>query len=166
MVKNAVVYLKTEYTGKLHTYIVLPVEVTQLSRMKELFSKYTPSVTFSAIFCRGHPYIAIDYGFGNTMKAALRLDEQFESGDRLGDKFCVGDVATFILTDKPQDQLVEPNKKVSFNFTLDEIIAYSFTYTKEMEEIYSLYLFYQQQKGNVKDKPTKPKRNGKQAYTT
>jgi len=147
------VYITDEKTETEHAYLILPFGKEEFETIKEMCSKHIPLITCCAILRNGHPYIVIDYGFGGTLKATIPLDDRFDSGDLLGDKFNVGNVVTVILTDRPQDRVIDLKKKDVFNVTLDEIIAYSFTYTEEMQEIYALYRYYQRLKGNKKKKP-------------
>jgi hypothetical protein len=143
-------YIIDKKTGIEHTYMILSLGKDEFEDIKEMCSKHIPFITCCAVLRKGHPYIVVDYGFGGTLKATIPLDDKFDSGDLLGDKFNVGDVATVILTDKPQDKVIDLKKKDVFNVTLDEIIAYSFVYTVEMQEIYDLYCYYQEMKDNKK----------------
>jgi fructoselysine-6-P-deglycase FrlB-like protein len=61
----------------------------------------------------------------------------------LSEKLNVGDIVTVILTDKAQDQLfVFNDNNLTLNFSLEEVVVYPFTYTKEMEQIYEFYSNY------------------------
>lgn len=126
--------------------------------MKKLIDEHVASVSCSAMIRKGHPYVIVDYGLMG-FKSTFRLDEVFVSGERLGDKLKVGDVLTVILTAKPQDEVYTiSRKKATFNASLDEIIAFSFSYTPEMEEIYAFYNLYQRIKQGEKTNPKTEKR--------
>lgn len=134
-----------EFTGIQHNYLILPLEKEQFESTKKLFEKYIPAISCSAVLRNGHPYIIIDYGFGGHFKSTIPLDETFYSGENLGDKFDIGEVVTIILTDRPQDKVITLSKKgVSFEVPLEELIAFSLTYTEEMAEIYTFYKLVQQ----------------------
>jgi len=124
-----------------HTYLIIQVISDQFRRLRAKYRQSTPFISASAVLCNGHPYIVFNFGLEN---ARIRLDDQFESGDKLGERFAVGDVTTIILTDKLQEQLTDSGD--TFNFDLDEIIAHTFTYTREMHELYALYHLYGQAK--------------------
>ncbi len=136
--------MSDEITGTEHNYLILSLEKKQFERIRELCEEYIPSISCSAVIRKGHPFIAVDYGFWGSFKYAIPLDEVFYSGEKLGDKLKVGDVLTVILTAHPQDRVITlSKKKVSFNVPLEEILAFSFEYTKEMDEIYTFYKLIQ-----------------------
>ena len=129
-----------EFTGIEHDYLILSLTKKQFEDMRELCEKQIPSISCSAVIRKGHPFIVVDYGFGGFLKSTIRLDEVFYSGEKLGDKLKVGDVITVILTAHPQDKVITlSKKKVSFNVPLEEILAFSFKYSEEMDEIYTFY---------------------------
>lgn len=79
---------------------------------------------------------------------AVDLSEEFGSGETLGDKLQVGDIVIVILTDQPQSQpFSQTEGEVKLNFKLKYVVAYPFTDTKEMENLYEFYLAY----SNLKD---------------
>ena len=60
--------------------------------------------------------------------------------DHAGDKLEAGDVLTVILTDRAQDDVITVTKKGAvLKVPLEELIAFSFTVTEEMKEIYIFY---------------------------
>jgi hypothetical protein len=152
-------YMTDQFTGIEHTYLILPLTEKQFESMKKVSDEIIPLVTCSAMIRKGHPCIVFDYGIMGDVKSTLPLDEVFESGERLGDKFKVVDVLTVILTAKPQDKVITSSKeKVTFNVSLDEIIAFSFSYTLEMEEIYAFYNLFQRVKQGERANPKTRKR--------
>lgn len=135
-------YMLDEFTGIEHNYLILPLEKKQFERMRELCEEHIPSISCSAVIRKGHPHIAVDFGL--YFKSSIPLDEVFSSGEKLGDKLKVGDLLTVILTDRPQEQVITLTKnKASFNVPLEELLAFSFKYTEEMDEIYTLYKIIQ-----------------------
>jgi len=133
-----------EFTGMEHNYLILQLEKKQFEDMKKLCIEHIPSISCSAVIRKGHPSIAVDYGFGGFLKSTIPLDEVFCSDETLGDKLKVGDVLTVILTTHPQDKVITlSKKKKSFNVPLEEIFAFSFKYTKEMDEIYTFHKLLQ-----------------------
>jgi len=133
-------YILDEFTGIEHNCLILSLKKKQFEHMRELCEKHIPSISCSAVIRRGHPFIVVDYGFGGFLKSTVPLDEVFYSGEKLGDKLKVGDVLTVILTAHPQDEVITlSKKKASFNVPLEEILAFSFKYTEEMDEIYTFY---------------------------
>jgi len=151
-----------QFTGIEHNYLILPLSGKQFADMKEMCEKHIPSITCSAVIRKGHPYIVVDYGFGGYLKSTIPLDEVFYSGEKLGDKLKAGDALTVILTDKPQDEVVTISKKKAvFNVALEDLVAFSFIYTPEMEEIYALYSLYQRTKQG--EKPNRRTRKPKKA---
>jgi hypothetical protein len=138
--------LEDKWFGGQHTYLIVPIESKELKTLKNLFSETAPSLTFSAFLLFGHPCIGINY---NQYAVRIPLDEVFASGKMLGDNLKIGDVTTLILTDKPQNEVITLPTKEIFNFELENIIAYVFTCTKEMQEVFQLYSFYKRLRTNL-----------------
>lgn len=144
----------TDSGGIVHIYLIIQVLHDQFRRLRAKYEKSTPFISASAVLCNGHPYVVFDFGLEN---ARIRLDDPFGSGDKLGEKLAAGDVTTIILTDKPQDQTMDSAN--TFNFNLDEIIAYTFTFTTEMHELYTLYHMLKQANPETKLKTHTEARN-------
>lgn len=122
--------------------LVMQVSKEEYSSLKTKFDSEVPKLACWAVIRNGNPYIVFEYG------GSIRLSEEFGSGETLGDKLGVGDIVTVILTDKPQDQLfVLSEGSLKINFNLEDVIAYPFTYTKEMEQAYEFYSHYTKLKG-------------------
>lgn len=120
-----------------HNYLVIQMGKAEFEALKARFDTQTPKLACTALIRGGHPYVVFEYG------GTVCLSETFGSGETLGDKLVVGEVVTVVLTDKPQDQLFAiSNDTLTINFNLADVIAYPFTYTKEMEHIYEFYRHY------------------------
>jgi hypothetical protein len=89
--------------------------------------------------------VVVDFGAGGSYKTAIALDEESEDGDKVGDKLAVGDVLTVILTSKSKAVKVSKDK-VYLNAPLKEVLAFSFLYTEDIAENYSLFKMYRQPK--------------------
>lgn len=139
-------HMREDDSKNWHNYLVIQTSKDEFQGLKTRFETQTPKLAYSALIRGGHPYIVFEYG------AAVCLSEAFGSGDTLGDKLSVGDIVTVILTDKPQDQLFAHSEGgLKLNFNLEDVIAYPFTYTKEMEQIYEVYKHHtKMQDGNRK----------------
>ena len=116
--------------------------------MKELFEEILPSPRCSAVVRRGHPFVVIDFGFGGFSKLAIPLDRVFESGQSLSEKLDVGEMLTVVLTTETEkrDVLSFSKKGLSLNVPIEDIIAFTFEYTEEMDELYRFYWYLQRSK--------------------
>jgi len=140
-----------ELNGIKHIFLISQLNKTEFEKVKEYCEKYIPTFYFSAVFRKGHPYITVDYGAGGFFKWAIPLDDLYYSGERLGDKLHVGDVLTMILSEHPQDNVLVMTKSgLSLLVPLKDLIAYSFTYTEEMNQIYAFYKLAQRIKQPTK----------------
>jgi len=129
-----------EFTGIEHIFLISELEKNDFEKVKEYCEEHIPHFSCSAVFRKGRPYITVDYGFGGCFKYAIPLDDLYFSGERLGDKLEVGDVITIILSNYPQEEVMKLTKKgFSLLVPLEDLIAYSFIYTEEMNQIYEFY---------------------------
>lgn len=120
-----------------HNYLIMQVPREEFSALKAKFEEQVPKLACWAIIRNGNPFIVFEYG------GTIRLNEEFGSGETLGDKLFAGDIATVILTDKAQNELFTPVEgNLKLNFNLEDVIIYAFTYTKEMEQVYGFYKHY------------------------
>ncbi len=128
-----------------HNYLVIPLSDKEFSELVGLCEKCIPSISVSALIHRGHPYVVANFD-GGAWKTAWSLDETARDREKLGDKLSVGDVITVILTAKPQDKVIKVLKeKVDFIAPLEEVLAFSFTYNKEIKELFDLHSIYSSQ---------------------
>ncbi len=126
--------LRDEESRSWRNYLVVQLGKEEFSSLKTRFNTQVPKLGSWAIIRNGKPFIVSEYG------GAICLNEAFGSGETLGDKLAVGDILTVILTDKPQNQLfASSGGSLKLNFSLDDVIVYPVTYTKEMEQIYDFY---------------------------
>ena len=143
------IYILDDINKLMHEYLVCPIEKDEFKHLKEVFEESIPSISFSAVIRKGHPQLLVDYG---SFRSAIPLDEVFGSGEMLGDKLEDGDILTIILSDLPQDEVfVSTGDTMTLNVPLEDLIAYSFVYTEEMQEIYSFYKFVQRMKSEKFD---------------
>lgn len=117
-----------------HNYLVIQVPTQEYNHLK---TKVTQSVACWPVIQNGK--LTLVFGFG----ATINLSDSFGSGQTLGEKLHPNDIVTVILTDKPQEQLfVMKDDTLNLNFNLSDIVAFPFTYTKEMEEVYDVYVSF------------------------
>lgn len=129
--------MRDEESKTWHNYLIVQLPQTDFSSLKTRFETQVPKLTCHPIARNGHPYVVFEYG------GAVDLSEEFGSGETLGDKLQVGDIVTVILTNQSQSQLFSQSEgEVQLNFNLRDVVAYPFTYTKEMETLYEFYLAY------------------------
>ena len=127
-------HMRDDETKVWHNYLVIQVPTQEYNHLK---AKVTQSVACWPVIQNGK--ITLVFGFG----ATINLSEAFGSGETLGEKLHPGDIVTVILTDKPQEQLFQIKDGVpNLNFNLADVIAFPFTYTKEMEEAYDVYVSF------------------------
>lgn len=88
----------------------------------------------------GHPYVIVDFS-GGTWKTAIALDTESEDGHKVGDELSVGDVLNVILTSDLHAIEVSQNK-VYIKIPLENILAFSFLYTADIAENYTLFNMY------------------------
>lgn len=124
-------HMRDDENKNWHNYLIIQVPTQEYNSLK---AKITQSVACWPVIQNGK--LTLVFGFG----AIINLSEAFGSGETLGEKLHSGDVVTVILTDKPQDQLfLIKDGVLSLNFNIADVIAYPFTYTKEMVETYEVY---------------------------
>lgn len=127
-------HMRDDETKIWHNYLVIQVPTQEYNHLK---AKVTQSVVCWPVIQNGK--ITLVFGFG----ATINLSEAFGSGETLGEKLHAGDIVTVILTDKPQEQLFQiKDGTLNLNFNLTDIVAFPFTYTKEMEEAYDVYVSF------------------------
>jgi hypothetical protein len=125
-------HMRDDETKTWHNYLVIQVPTQEYNHLK---AKVTQSVTCWPVIQNGK--ITLVFGFG----ATINLSEAFGSGETLGEKLHASDIVTVILTDKSQEQLfLMKDGTLNLNFNLSDIVAFPFTYTKEMEEAYEVYV--------------------------
>jgi hypothetical protein len=133
-------------------YLIVQLPKEEYSAIHSRFGSQTPKLSCGAIIRDGVPYVVFEYG------GKVSLSETFGSGQTLGDKLFPGDLVTVILSDKPGEQLfVSSEGALKLSFSLDEVIVYVFTYTKEMEQIYDFYSHYIKVKEDSQEASTKRK---------
>jgi hypothetical protein len=127
-------HMRDDETKNWHNYLIIQVLTQEYNNLK---AKITQSVACWPVIQNGK--LTLVFGFG----ATINLGEAFGSGETLGEKLHPGDIITVILTDKPQDQLfLIKDGVLSLNFNISDVIAYPFTYSKEMEEAYEVYVSF------------------------
>jgi hypothetical protein len=125
-------HMRDDETKTWHNYLVIEVPTHEYNHLK---AKVTQSVACWPVIQNGR--ITLVFGFG----ATINLNEVFGSGETLGEKIHSGDIVTVILTDKPQEQLFSMKDGIlNLNFNLSDVVAFPFTYSKEMEEAYEVYI--------------------------
>jgi len=92
----------------------------------------------------GHPYVIVDFGGADAWKTAIALDEVSQDGHKIGDELALGDVLTVILTSKSIAANISKNK-VFMDVPLEEVLVFSFLYTADMAQNYTIYSMYKQQ---------------------
>jgi len=133
--------MRDDETKNWHNYLIIPMSAEDFGALKARFMAQTPKLGSTAVVRGGKPFIIFEYG------GALDLSEQFGSGETLGDKLAAGDIVTVILTDQTQP-FTSSEEGVKINFNLEDVIAYPFTYTREMEQTYEFYVHYTKVKGS------------------
>ena len=136
----------TDESNVKHKVLVVPLSDTEINELMAQCKECMPSISVSSMVQRGHPYVIIDFGAGGSYKTALALDEESENGDKVGDELELGDLLTVILTSKTKAVKVTRDK-VYMNIPLKDVLAFSFLYTAEMAENYTLFKMYKQPKG-------------------
>jgi hypothetical protein len=135
----------TDKSNIKHKVLVLPLSDTEMNEVSGQCAKCMPSISISSLVQMGHPYVIIDFGGGDAWKTAIALDEVSEDGHKIGDELEMGDTLTVILTSKAKAMNISRDK-VYMNVPLEEVLAFSFLFTVEMAENYSLFNMYQQLK--------------------
>lgn len=130
-------YSLTDESNLKHNFLVIQLSEKEFNELVGQCEKCIPSISISTLIHGGHPYIVVDFGSGS-WKTVIPLDETLENNENLGDQLNPGDIVTVILTTNLQAVRVQ-NGKAEFDIPLDEILAFSFTYSKEMAENYMLY---------------------------
>ncbi len=138
-------------TKSWHNYLIVQLPKPDFDNLKTRFEMQVPKLACSPIMRKGHPTLVFEYG------GTVDLSEEFGSGETLGDKLQVGDVVTVILTDQPQNQIFSQTQEgPKLNLNLTDIVAYPFTYTKEMENLYEVYSAYSSLKSGDRELKIKP----------
>jgi len=137
--------VKDEYSIK-HKVLVIPLSQTEMNQLVGQCAKCMPSISISTLVQIGHPYVIVDFGGGDAWKTAIALDQESEDGHRIGDELAIGDVVNVILTSDSK-ALTVSGDKVYMNVPLEAILAFTFMYTADMAETYSLFKMYTQSKG-------------------
>ena len=146
--------MRDEESKTWHNYLIVPLSQTDFDALKARLETQVPRLACYPIVRNGNPYVVFEYG------GAVNLSEEFGSGETLGDKLQVGDIVTIILTEQPQSQLVTQSEDgVKLNFSLKDVVAYPFTYTKEMENLYEFCRSYSNLKGGDHQLRKKPKKS-------
>lgn len=128
-----------------HKVLSVPLSDTEMNELNTQCKECMPSISVSSMVQNGHPYLIVDFGHGGSYKTAIALDEESEDGDKIGDELGVGDLLTVILTSK--DKQVQVSKdKVYMNMPLKQILAFSFLFTADMAENYTLFKMYKEAK--------------------
>jgi len=136
----------TDESNIKHKVLVVPLSDTEMNELAGQCKQCMPSISISSLVQSGHPYVIVDFGAGGSWKTAIALDEVSEDGDKVGDELAVGDVLTVILTSKTRAVNISKDK-VYMNVPLEEVLAFSFLYTADMAENYTLFKMYKQPKG-------------------
>lgn len=136
----------TDQNSVKHKVLVVPLQQKEMNTLVGQCEKCIPSIAVSSLVQMGHPYVIVDFGGGGAWKTAIPLDEESEDGHRIGDELAMGDVLNVILTSDTQAMRVSEDR-VYMNVPLESILAFSFIYTADMAENYSLYKMYKQPKG-------------------
>ncbi|MCW4023585.1 MAG: hypothetical protein NWF01_00930 [Candidatus Bathyarchaeota archaeon] len=146
-------HIRNDDSKNWYNYLVVQLGKEEFSALKAKQNMQAADFASCAVIRDGAPFVVFGYGGG------ICLSEAFESGQTLADKLMAGDVVTVILTDKPQEELfVFSGHSLSLNFNLEEVVVHSFTYSKEMEQIYEFYKHYTKVKGIDNKIPVKTKR--------
>jgi hypothetical protein len=144
--------MRDEETQTWHNYLIVQLSEEEFESLKSRFDTQVIKLTCNPVVRNGKPYVVFDYG------GAVNLSEAFSSGETLSDKLQVGDIVTVILTDQPQSQLLsQEDGTVKLNFDMAEIIAYPFTYSKEMEQLYEFYRIHSNLKSSERQLKVKRK---------
>lgn len=128
-----------------HKVLVIPLSQTEMNQLVGQCAKCMPSISISTLVQIGHPYVIVDFGGGDAWKTAIALDKESEDGHRIGDELAIGDIVNVILTSDSK-ALTVLGDKVYMNVPLEAILAFSFMYTADMAETYSLFKMYTQSK--------------------
>ena len=128
-----------------HKVLVVPLSDTEMKELSSQCKECMPSISTSSMVQMGHPYIIVDFGHGGSYKTAIALDDVSEDGDKIGDELAVGDILTVILTTNKKAVKVSKDK-VYMNVPLQEVLAFSFLFSADMAENYSLFKMYRQPK--------------------
>jgi hypothetical protein len=132
----------TDQSSLKHNFLIIPLSGDEFNELLGQCEKCIPEISVSAILHRGHPYIVADFSSGS-WRTLIPLDRALENNETLGAKLNAGDVLTVILTSNPQVAKAIKEKS-NFNFDLNDILAFSLTYTKSMAETYTLYRMNQE----------------------
>jgi len=145
--------MRDEESNSWHTYLIVQLPKEDFDALCARFESQVPKLACHPILRSGCPYVVFEYG------GAVNLSEEFGSGETLGDKLQVGDIVTVILTDQPQSQLFSQSEgEVKLNFSLKDVLAYPFTYSKEMENLYEFYRSYSNLKGGQIKNKSRPRK--------
>ena len=141
------IHFQNEVTKTEHNYLVIYLEKSMFEDMKELFELQNPSLSCSAVIRKGRPFVVMDFALA-WFKFTIPLDRVFESGQSLGEKLDVGEMLTVILTvnTEKRNVLTLSKKGLSLNVPIDDIIVFTFEYTKEMNELYHFYKWFKTMK--------------------
>ena len=146
-------FTTTDQSNVKHKFLVIPLSENEFTELTGQCEKCIPSISISSLIQNGHPYVIVDFGAGGSWKTVIPLDEASEDGHKIGDELAVGDVLTVILTTDSQAMKIS-KEKVYMNIPLEEVLAFSFLYTADIAENYSLFNMYQQYKGVKRDRLT------------
>ena len=129
--------MRDDETKNWHNYLIMQVPKEEFNTLKTKFDTQVPKLDCWPMIRNGTPCIVFEYG------GVICLSETFGSGQTLGEKLNVDDIITVILTDKQQNHLfLKKDNRLSLNFNLEEVIVYTFTYTKEMEQTYEIFTHF------------------------
>ena len=142
----------TDESNIKHNILVLPLSETEFNELVGKCEKCMPTLLISSLIRNGHPYVVADFG-PDGWKTAIPLDEASEDGHKIGDELAIGDVLTVILTSNPEAVRISKDKAY-MNVPLEQVLAFSFLYTADIAENYSLFNMYQQSKGTKSNRLT------------
>ena len=136
------IHFQNEVTKTEHNYLVIYLKKSMFEDMKELFELQNPLLSCSAVIREGRPFVVMDFALAG-FKFAIPLNRVFESGQSLGEKLQVGEMLTVVLTAniEKRNVLTLSKKGLSLNVPIEEIIAFTFEYTEDMDELYRFYKY-------------------------
>jgi hypothetical protein len=135
----------TDQSSIKHKILIVPLNQKEMIQLVGQCEKCMPSIFISSIVQLGHPYVVVDFS-GGTWKTAIALDEESEDGHRIGDELDVGDVLNVILTSDAKAVSVS-GEKVYLNVPLESVLTFSFLYTADIAENFSLFKMIRMPKG-------------------
>ncbi len=134
----------TDESSVKHKVLVIPLSQKEMNEVVGQCQKCIPSIHVSSLIQVGHPYVLVDFG-AETWKTAIPLDEESEDGHRIGDELAMGDILNVILTADKNAMRISRDK-VYMNVPLEAVLAFSFIYTADIAENYTVYQMYKQPK--------------------